>query len=96
MSKINWSVRLRNPMFWLTAIPAVISFAYSILSLFDIVPQIAESTVVSAVSTIISALTALGVLVDPTTKGVTDSPRALTYAQPYESTPEGEYTDADE
>ena len=96
MSKINWSVRLRNPMFWLTAIPAVISFVYSSLSLFGIVPQIAESTVVSAVSTIISALTALGVLVDPTTKGVTDSPRALTYAQPYESTPEGEYTDADE
>ena len=96
MSKINWGVRLRNPVFWLTLIPAIVSFIYSILSLFDIVPKIAENTIVSGVSTIISALTTLGVLVDPTTKGISDSSRALTYTQPYEATAEDEYTDADE
>ena len=80
--KINWKVRLKNPVFWLTVIPAVIAFVYTILGLFGVVPTISEDVLVNAVTAIISALTTVGVLIDPTTKGVSDSDRALTYEEP--------------
>lgn len=80
--KINWKVRLKNPVFWLTVIPAVIALVYTVLGLFGVVPSISEDVLVNAVMAIISALTTVGVLVDPTTKGVGDSDRALTYEVP--------------
>lgn len=80
--KINWKVRLKNPVFWLTVIPAVIALVYTVLGLFGVVPTISEDTLVNAVTAIISALTTVGVLIDPTTKGVGDSDRALTYEEP--------------
>lgn len=80
--KINWKVRLKNPVFWLTAIPAVIALIYTLLGLFGVVPTISEDKLVNAVTAIISALTTIGVLIDPTTKGVCDSDKALTYEEP--------------
>ena len=80
--KLNLKVRLKNPVFWLTIIPAIIALVYSVLSMLDIAPSIAESTVTELLTTIITVLTTLGVLVDPTTKGVADSERALTYVKP--------------
>ena len=80
--KINWKVRLKNPVFWLTVIPAVIALVYTVLGLFGVVPTLSEDTLVNAVTAIISALTTVGVLIDPTTKGVGDSDRALTYEDP--------------
>ena len=80
--KINWKVRLKNPVFWLTVIPAVIALVYTVLGLFGVVPTISEDVLVNAVTAIISALTTVGVLIDPTTKGVSDSDRALTYEVP--------------
>ena len=80
--KINWKVRLKNPVFWLTVIPAVIALVYTVLGLFGVVPTISEDVLVNAVTAIITALTTVGVLIDPTTKGVGDSDRALTYEEP--------------
>lgn len=80
--KINWKVRLKNPVFWLTVIPAVIALVYTVLGLFGVVPSISEDVLVNAVTAIISALTTVGVLIDPTTKGVSDSEMALTYEVP--------------
>lgn len=80
--KINWKVRLKNPMFWLTVIPAVITFIYTVLGAFDVVPALSQDVVVNIVTAIITALTTIGVLIDPTTKGVGDSKRALEYDRP--------------
>lgn len=80
--KINWKVRLKNPMFWLTVIPAVITFVYTVLGAFDVVPALSQDVVVNIVTAIITALTTIGVLIDPTTKGVGDSERALGYDKP--------------
>lgn len=80
--KINWKVRLKNPMFWLTVIPAVITFVYTVLGAFDVVPALSQDVVVNIVTAIITALTTIGVLIDPTTKGVGDSERALGYDRP--------------
>lgn len=77
--KINWKVRLKNPVFWLTIIPAIAAMVYTILGQFGIIPSISEDTIVNSFSTLITILTTLGVLVDPTTDGISDSERALTY-----------------
>lgn len=84
--KINWKVRLKNPMFWLTVIPAVITFIYTVLGAFDVVPALSQDVVVNIVTAIITALTTIGVLIDPTTKGVGDSERALGYDKPSDGT----------
>lgn len=89
--KINWKVRLRNPLFWLTIIPAGMTFVYTLLALLDIAPVIPQSTATEAGAAIVTALGALGVLVDPTTAGVGDSKQALEYEIPKEETlPDGD------
>ena len=80
--KINLKVRFKNPVFWLTVIPAVITFVYTVLGAFDVVPAISQDVVVNIITALISALTTIGVLVDPTTKGIGDSERALGYDRP--------------
>ena len=80
--KINFKVRAKNPVFWLTVIPAVVTLVYTILGAFDVVPSLSQDVVVNIVTAFVSALTTLGVLVDPTTKGVGDSERALEYDAP--------------
>lgn len=80
--KINLKVRAKNPVFWLTFIPAVATFVYSMLACFEITPAVSQETVINAFTAMITALTTLGVLVDPTTRGTSDSERALGYIDP--------------
>lgn len=79
---INWKVRFKNPVFWLTIIPAAVTCIYVILGACGIVPALTESMVLNFATAIITALTTLGVLVDPTTAGVGDSHLAMTYNAP--------------
>ena len=81
---INWNVRLKNPVFWLTIIPAVVTCIYCILGALGIFPALTESMVLNIASAVVTALTTLGVLVDPTTKGVGDSERAMEYTEPWD------------
>lgn len=80
--KINWKVRLKNPIFWVAITSAIATFIYTVLGLFGIVPSISKSDLIEAIGVIISGLTTLGVLVDPTTAGVSDSNQAMTYTEP--------------
>lgn len=80
--RINWKVRLRNPIFWMTFLPAMITFVYAVLGCFDVVPSVSEETALNVISAGISGLATLGVLVDPTTKGTGDSDRAMHYEKP--------------
>lgn len=80
--KINLVVRMKNPVFWLTIIPALTACVYTILGSVGIVPAISENEIVNAFSNLITILATLGVLVDPTTSGASDSERAMTYTKP--------------
>lgn len=82
MNKINWKVRIKNPVFWTTIIPAVVACVYTVLGAFGVVPALTENMVLNIASAVITALTVLGVLVDPTTKGLSDSHMAMTYKAP--------------
>lgn len=79
---INWKVRIKNPVFWTTVIPAVVSAVYAVLGALGVVAPIAESEVINLAAVIIGVLATLGVLVDPTTKGLSDSHMAMTYKAP--------------
>ena len=82
MMKINWKVRLKNPVFWATAVPGAISLVYLILGLLGVVPTVTEEYLVQVFLTIVDILTNIGILVDPTTAGVSDSAVAMTYQKP--------------
>ena len=77
--KINIKARLKNKTFVLSAAALIVSFVYQMLSAFDIVPRISESEISGMVTVGVNILAFLGVLVDPTTEGINDSERAMTY-----------------
>ena len=81
---INWKLRFKNKTTLTAIVVAAIAFIYQVLALFGIVPSVAESQVVEVVSMLINLLCLLGIVVDPTTSGVTDSEQALTYEEPRE------------
>lgn len=76
---INWRIRFRNKA-WLAAfLAAIIQFGCRIMSLLGVELPIQENELLEAASTLVSLLVLLGVVVDPTTQGVSDSARAMGY-----------------
>ena len=78
--QINWKVRFKNKVWLMAFLTFAVSTVYQLLGLFDIVPTLTQDAVMQAVAAILLSL--LGVVVDPTTKGLGDSERALTYTEP--------------
>jgi phi LC3 family holin len=77
--KINWKARFKNKAFVLTFVTLVITFIYQILGIFGVVPSISEDSVKNIITIGINLLATIGVLIDPTTPGTSDSDRAMTY-----------------
>ena len=77
--KINLKARLKNKTFIISAAALIVSFAYKALSLFDIVPSVSENEILEVIHMGVDILALIGVFVDPTTEGISDSERALTY-----------------
>lgn len=80
--KINWKVRLRNKTWVASLLALIVTFVYNLLAMLEIVPAVSEEWVMGIISTVLTLLTALGVLIDPTTQGVSDSERAMLYVEP--------------
>lgn len=80
--KINWKVRLRNKTWVASMLALVVTFVYNLLAMLEIVPAVSEEWVMGVIQTVLTLLTALGVLIDPTTQGVQDSDRAMMYVEP--------------
>lgn len=81
---INWKVRLKNVNFWLAAIPAVLLVLQSAAALAGIsLPvQAVQGKLLDLVNAVFGLLTILGIVNDPTTRGLGDSKRALEYQNP--------------
>lgn len=80
--KINWKVRWKNRTFVVTFLAAVVAFAYQMAGIIGWVPPVSEDLVTQLIAAVVNVLVAVGVLVDPTTKGAGDSDRALRYEEP--------------
>lgn len=82
--KINWKLRFQNKVTLTTIVLAVIGLVYQILGIAGHVPAISQDTIVQLAGAIINLLVLLGIVVDPTTEGIDDSERAMTYPKPRE------------
>ena len=82
--KINFLVRLKNKAFWLALIPALLLVVQTVASLFgynwDFI--VLNQQIAAIINAVFAVLSILGIVVDPTTAGVGDSQRALTYTEP--------------
>ncbi len=82
--KINWIVRFKNKHFWITFMPTVLLLIQVVVSLFGLELDLSElsNKLIALVDVVFVLLALLGVVTDPTTKGVSDSDRALYYKKP--------------
>lgn len=83
---INWKVRLKNKTFWLSLIPAVLLLVQVVAAVFGYSLDLGElgNKLLAVVNALFAVLSILGVVTDPTTKGVSDSTQALSYEEPKE------------
>lgn len=84
MTNINWKVRIKNKTFWVAIIPAILLLVQVVASVFGFTIDLGEmgNKLLDVVNAAFGVLTILGVVTDPTTQGVSDSERALTYTEP--------------
>ena len=79
---INWKLRLQNKTTLISLITVTIAFVYSVLGLFNIVPSVSQDQIQQVLVMLVELLAGLGIIVDPTTQGVSDSDQALEYQEP--------------
>ena len=81
---INWKVRIKNKLFWVALIPAVLLLAQAVAAVFGFTLDLGElgNQLLAVVNAVFGVLIVLGVVTDPTTDGVSDSAQALTYDAP--------------
>lgn len=87
--QINWKVRIKNPLFWAQVALAILMpiLAYLGIAVEDLTSwSILGATLLEAVKNpyvlglvVVSVWNAIN---DPTTKGISDSTRAMTYDKP--------------
>ena len=81
---VNWKVRFSNPNFWLTFFPALFLLVQVCAAPFgyDWDFAVLNQQAAAIVNAVFGVLAILGVVNDPTTAGVNDSARAMTYTEP--------------
>lgn len=83
--KLNWKVRMKNPLFWLSLIGVILTAIGRTPESFTSWESVKEALLELIRNPYLlgSALMAIvGVLMDPTTRGLCDSVRALGYDKP--------------
>lgn len=80
--KINWKVRLQHKQFWVSLIALLLVLANQIAGIFYVDITVYNNQVTAMTETVLSILALLGVIIDPTTSGLSDSTQALRYDKP--------------
>lgn len=83
--KINFLVRSKNPWFWVGlcgTILAAMGVSPEMFTSWDAVWEAVVNMVSNPYMLVSVVLAVLGVFVDPTTSGISDSKRALSYKSP--------------
>ena len=76
---INWTVRIRNKQFWVSLIPALALAVQAVAAVFgwELDLSTLVGKILTVIDTVFALLVILGIVVDPTTAGVSDSQRAM-------------------
>ncbi|MGV3319291.1 phage holin [Streptococcus agalactiae] len=72
---INWKVRIKNKAFWSAIIPAIFLVVQAVANVFGYTLELSDLG--NKLLLVIA-----GIVTDPTTQGVSDSSRALSYTEP--------------
>ena len=83
---LNWTVRFKNKTFWIAFLPALLLLVQVVAAVFGFTLDLGElgDRLLDVINALFAVLALLGVVADPTTKGVGDSAQALTYDKPKE------------
>jgi len=94
MKKINWRVRAKSPQFWIGLLGVIASpilayygLSYADMTTWDSIGNVLQMFFTNPflIGTVVMAvLSFIGVLADPTTKGISDSKQAMEYEKPKE------------
>ena len=82
--KINWKVRIKNKVFWLALIPALLLLAQVVAAVFgyELHIEAIGDKLTAVINALFAVLTILGIVTDPTTAGISDSRQAMEYEKP--------------
>lgn len=87
--KINWKVRLLNPTFWIGIIVAVfatiltqLGMSWEQVTSWAVFGQLLLDAVSNPVVVVAVISAVYNAIIDPTTAGLSDSKKALTYTKP--------------
>ena len=72
MKEINWKVRIKNKIFWIALIPAVLLLVQTACSVFGIELDFGslQDKLIALVNALFAVLAILGIVADPTTEGL--------------------------
>lgn len=73
MFNLNFLARFKNKAFLTTFLATVIAFVYQMCAILEIIPPITQDEALELAGVIITALALIGIVVDPTTDGMSDS-----------------------
>lgn len=79
---INWKLRLKNKTTLTALAGAIVAFVYQIATVLGFTLPIEQTQIMDAISAFLILLAGLGVIVDPTTEGTSDSEQAMEYTEP--------------
>lgn len=85
---MNLKVRVKNKVFWLTLVPAILVLLKQIASTImhkELNIEGLSTELQQIVESVFLVLGILGIVVDPTTAGISDSELAKTYTKPRKS-----------
>ncbi|WP_291757058.1 phage holin [Lysinibacillus sp. UBA5990] len=80
--KINWKVRIQHKPFWVSLIALLLVLANQIAGIFNVDITVYNAQITAISETVLSILGLLGIIINPTTEGTSDSEQALNYAKP--------------
>lgn len=91
---VNWRVRISNPNFWTSLIPALLLLVQAVAALFGWTIDLSDmqGKLILVVDALFTVLAMIGLVNDPTTATFNDSELAMTYEEPkpYEAKHMGE------
>lgn len=80
--KINWKLRIKNKATLTAILAAVIGGVYGVSNALGVELPKTQTEIMALGAAVLSALQLMGIIVDPTTSGVEDSNKAMTYTEP--------------
>ena len=79
---INWKLRFQNKATLVAIVLQGVTLVYGVLALLGVTPGIGQDEITNVLYILVELLCLLGIVVDPTTKGVGDSGQAMGYQEP--------------